>query len=202
MAQRASQPPVLSARGSGNDAARSLSGKRFVRDRDRRTVHSAHLRAVRAAMGRAVHASALDAAGTTVDVHPLHRGHARRVRSVVGSRADRGGVAMSAMLIVAGAVVAAVSGVPALLFPRGSRGGALAGDESAGSAPWSVPGGALNIRVDARSAFFVAPVFLIAGAGALFGERYWPASRERAAYVRAFYGILAGALARRRPVTL
>jgi hydrogenase-4 component B len=123
---------------------------------------------------------------------------------------------MSAMLIVAGAVVAAVSGVPALLFPRGSRGGALsstillmigaaigavgaliglAGHESTVSAPWSVPGGALNIRVDALSAFFVAPVFLIAGAGALFGERYWPASRERAAYVRAFYGILAGALA-------
>lgn len=123
---------------------------------------------------------------------------------------------MSAVLIVAAAVVAAMSGLPALLLPRGSRAASLtstilliiaatigeagavlglAGGRSIVSAPWSVPGGALLIRVDALSAFFVAPVFLIAGAGALFGERYWPATRERAAYVRTFYGILTAALA-------
>ncbi|HEX9161067.1 MAG TPA: proton-conducting transporter membrane subunit, partial [Thermoanaerobaculia bacterium] len=51
------------------------------------------------------------------------------------------------------------------------------------------------MRVDALSAFFAAPVFLLGGAGAIYAERYWPVGRDHAGYVRAFFGLLIGALA-------
>ncbi|MBI2212243.1 MAG: hypothetical protein HYU52_01235 [Acidobacteria bacterium] len=60
--------------------------------------------------------------------------------------------------------------------------------------PWLIPGGALTITVDALSAFFATPVFLLAGAGAVFAERYWPLDRRSARHVRAFFGVLTGAL--------
>lgn len=123
---------------------------------------------------------------------------------------------MSAALITAAAVLCAISGLPALAAPRESRaacristallmiGGAigltgaglgLGGAVTTLSAPWAIPGGALRIRVDALSAFFAAPVFLLAAVGALYGEGYWPANRPRAGYVRFFYGMVAGGLA-------
>jgi hydrogenase-4 component B len=123
---------------------------------------------------------------------------------------------VSAVLITGAAVLCAISGLPALTAPRGSRaacristallmiagaigligaGLGLAGPTTTLSAPWAIPGGALRIRVDALSAFFAAPVFLLAAVGALYGEGYWPASRRRAGYVRFFYGLLAGGLA-------
>ncbi len=122
---------------------------------------------------------------------------------------------MSAALITAAAVLCALSGLPALLSRRSrvacristallmtagaiglvGAGLGLAGPTTTLSAPWAIPGGALRIRVDALSAFFAAPVFLLAGVGALFSEGYWPASRPRAGYVRFFYGLLAGGLA-------
>ncbi|HSY50103.1 MAG TPA: proton-conducting transporter membrane subunit [Thermoanaerobaculia bacterium] len=61
--------------------------------------------------------------------------------------------------------------------------------------PWLVPGGAMHLRVDALSAFFAAPVFLLAGVGNLYAQRYWPASRDRAVYLRVFFGLMTGALA-------
>ena len=63
------------------------------------------------------------------------------------------------------------------------------------SLPWRIPGGAFAIRVDALSAFFAAPVFLLAGVGNLYAQRYWPASRDRAVYLRVFFGLMTGALA-------
>src|SRR5581483_11721253 len=60
--------------------------------------------------------------------------------------------------------------------------------------PWPVPGGAFQVRLDALSAFFAAPVFLLAGAGGLYAERYWPATRGGAASVRMFFGIMTAAL--------
>jgi hydrogenase-4 component B len=119
---------------------------------------------------------------------------------------------LSAILVVVGAALCVISGLPALAGSRAARAtpvllvaGALAG--LTGSAiglvtgptvfglPWRVPGGAFLIRVDALSAFFAAPVFLLAGAGALYAQRYWPTTRMRSAYVRAFFGLLTGALA-------
>ncbi|HEY6842644.1 MAG TPA: proton-conducting transporter membrane subunit, partial [Thermoanaerobaculia bacterium] len=60
---------------------------------------------------------------------------------------------------------------------------------------WGIPFGAIAIRVDALSAFFAAPVFLLAGAGAIYAEGYWPRAKRGGAYVRCFFGVLAGALA-------
>lgn len=71
----------------------------------------------------------------------------------------------------------------------------LTGGVTSLTLPWQVPLAAALVRVDALSAYFAAAVFLIAGAGAIYGERYWPATKERAAYVRAFFGLATGALA-------
>jgi len=119
---------------------------------------------------------------------------------------------MSAILVLVGAAVCMVSGLPALAGRRWSAAttplilvGATTG--FVGSVlglfaptadlalPWQVPGGALALRVDALSAFFAAPVFLLAGAGGLYAERYWPVMRARGGYVRAFFGVMTGALA-------
>ncbi|HXH41470.1 MAG TPA: proton-conducting transporter membrane subunit [Thermoanaerobaculia bacterium] len=91
---------------------------------------------------------------------------------------------LSALLMILGAIVGLAGCVIGLLAAPAEV-----------TLPWLVPGGALHLRVDALSAFFAAPVFLLAGAGGLYAERYWPAARGRAAYVRAFFGLMTGALA-------
>jgi hydrogenase-4 component B len=119
---------------------------------------------------------------------------------------------MSAILVAIGILLCSVSGLPALAGKRsipaatplllagavvGFIGCALSllGSPDAIVLAWHIPGGALSIRVDALSAFFAAPVFLLAGTCGLYAERYWPPARARAAYVRAFFGLLTGALA-------
>ncbi len=120
---------------------------------------------------------------------------------------------MSALLILIGALLCMASSLPALLAGRdGLRAstvtviaGALTG--LAGSAiglmsprswaavPWGVPDGVLVVSVDSLSAFFAAPVFLLAGVGGLYADRYWPADRGHATAVRCFFGLMLGALA-------
>jgi hydrogenase-4 component B len=119
---------------------------------------------------------------------------------------------VSAILVLLGVALCMASGLPSLATRRASgattplivAGGVtgligavlgLVGGPADLSLPWHVPGGALAVRVDALSAFFAAPVFLLAAAGGLYGERYWPAARMRAGYVRAFFGLMTGALA-------
>lgn len=119
---------------------------------------------------------------------------------------------MSAILVIAGVALCMASGLPSLATRRASAattvlivaGGVigvigavfgLTGVTADLSLPWRIPGGALAIRIDALSAFFMAPVFLLAGAGGLYADRYWPAARMRAGYVRAFFGLMTGALA-------
>jgi hydrogenase-4 component B len=121
---------------------------------------------------------------------------------------------MSALLVLAGVVLCMASGLPSLVTRRtsipttviivagsitgliGAVLGLTTGFAGATdlSFPWHIPGGAMAIRIDALSAFFAAPVFLLAGAGGLYGDRYWPAARIRAGYVRAFFGLMTGAL--------
>jgi hydrogenase-4 component B len=119
---------------------------------------------------------------------------------------------MSAALILAGIILLVASGFPALLGRRaaslslpllllggvsglaGSAAG-LAGDLASIAVSWAIPGAAFHIRIDALSAFFAAPVFLLAAAGGVYGERYFPLSRPRARFVRAFFGVMTGALA-------
>lgn len=119
---------------------------------------------------------------------------------------------MSAIFVLIGIAVCMGSGLPSLatrragwvtttLIVAGSATGligallGLAGGTSQLSLPWHIPGGGLVVRIDALSAFFAAPVFLLAGAGGLYADRYWPAARMRAGYVRAFFGVMTGALA-------
>jgi len=119
---------------------------------------------------------------------------------------------VSAILVIAGVALCVISGLPSLVTRRASvvttviivSGGVtgligaafgLTWGTAGLSLPWHIPGGALAIRVDALSAFFLAPVFLLAGAGGLYADRYWTAARMRAGYVRAFFGLMAGALA-------
>jgi hydrogenase-4 component B len=123
---------------------------------------------------------------------------------------------VSAALIVAGAWLCAASGLPALFLSRTRRVGSTAcailllsgavcgvagavlglrGEPEALSAAWSLSGWIFQVRVDVLSAFFVAPVFFLAGAAGLYGHRYWPMTRRRGGYVRCFFGLLTGALA-------
>ena len=119
---------------------------------------------------------------------------------------------MSAALILAGIALLMVSGFASLarrtafattpLLLGGSAAGlagailGLAGGApSTIAVPWQVPGAAIHLRIDALSAFFSAPVFLLAGAGGLYATRYWPATRARASHVRVFFGLMSGALA-------
>ena len=123
---------------------------------------------------------------------------------------------MSALLLTIGAALCIAGGVLALLVARARRvaqvlpaavqvAGAmvglagcalgLRGTAASLTIPWGVPAGAIAVRVDALSAFFAAPVFLLAAAGVIYAERYWPASRPRGTYVRFFFGLLTGSLA-------
>jgi len=59
-----------------------------------------------------------------------------------------------------------------------------------------LPFGPGSLGIDALSAWFLIPVFLVTGASALFGLGYWPAARhpESAARVSFFLGLLAASL--------
>lgn len=119
---------------------------------------------------------------------------------------------MSAILVLAGAVACIASGLPTRIGRRANIvttplivAGAVTGllgsvlgllePTTALALPWNIPGGAVALRVDALSAFFAAPVFLLAGAGGLYAERYWPIEHLRGDHVRIFFGIMTGALA-------
>ena len=126
---------------------------------------------------------------------------------------------MSDGLVLAGILVVGTSGVPGLFADGRGRaceryaaaamvGGGVLGIAGAvlalvqgGSGglafPWSVPGGAFEVRVDALSALFLVQVFLLAGCGAVYGLAYWrqadhPATGRK---LRAFYGVLAAGMA-------
>jgi hydrogenase-4 component B len=127
---------------------------------------------------------------------------------------------MNELLVLVAIALAASSGAIALVpGPRGVAGdrafvawlgaGSLLGMVAAARAlggvpatplelPWSVPGGALAVSLDALSAVFVLQVCLIGGLGAIYGLEYWPASErpDSAARLRGAYGlVVAGMLA-------
>lgn len=126
-------------------------------------------------------------------------------------------------LVLAGAVLALVSGVPGLLFGRVSRigerlaalilvlgcscglyGVAVAIQRSAASHGFELltfesplPGVKFSFGVDPLSAVFLVPVFLIPLLGSIYGLAYWkqPEHAENGRKLRLFFGALAGALA-------
>ncbi len=62
---------------------------------------------------------------------------------------------------------------------------------------WSLPFGPCELVIDPLSAFFLVPLFLVAGAGSLFAVGYWPAAGHRTTErgLTFFYGVLASSMA-------
>ena len=65
------------------------------------------------------------------------------------------------------------------------------------SHPWSVPGGLLQIRLDALAGMFLGQIFLIGAAGAIYALGYWPADKhpQTAGRLRIFYGLMVAGMA-------
>ncbi|OHB33837.1 MAG: hypothetical protein A2X84_10630 [Desulfuromonadaceae bacterium GWC2_58_13] len=120
--------------------------------------------------------------------------------------------------LLGGILLMMVSGVPGLFCRRDGHGGerlaclaVLAGSAcglialvlvlgQGGEArlewPMSFPGGAVALRLDAISATFLLPLFLLAPCGAVYGLGYWP-QREHPANgrkLRFFYGFIVGSV--------
>lgn len=121
-------------------------------------------------------------------------------------------------LLVAGIGLIALSGIPGLFCRRDGHGGEklaclllltgtaactftviqtlLLNGEPRLDLPWSIPGGALALRLDPLSAVFLLPLFLVVGTGAIYGLRYWP-QREHPGNgrkLRLFYGLISAAM--------
>lgn len=116
-------------------------------------------------------------------------------------------------LITAAIVLAAVSGLPGLCFARSSvwgqriavaltSGGALlgltgawsglrAGQHAAVMFPWPAADDSV-VGVDALSAFFLVPVFLMGGLGSIYGLGYWPQRQHprNGRALQVFWGLL------------
>ena len=123
---------------------------------------------------------------------------------------------MSTSLVLAAAVLAALSGLPSLARrPRpagpspeswlmaaaalvGLTGAALAflpGQRGAVEVPWGIAGGPFLASVDPLSALFLGPLFVVSAAGAFFGDVYWAETQHPSwRRLRVFYGILTASL--------
>lgn len=126
---------------------------------------------------------------------------------------------MSLVLILVAILVMAVSGLFGLFLPRRSAWGqwlaatmtawaAVAGLVGAGLGlarhhgdplvlPFTVMGGHPVLAVDALSAFFLVPVFLVGGLGSIYGLGYWPQRRHVrcGTKLRLFWGLLIAGMA-------
>ena len=124
---------------------------------------------------------------------------------------------MSLDLVLVALVLATLSGLPGLfLSPRSRRGERLAAGGMTLAALAGLAGAALRLAgksapdrtlpwaaagypplgMDALSAFFLVPVFLMGGLGALYGLGYWPQRRHPAngARLRAAWGLTAAGM--------
>lgn len=127
---------------------------------------------------------------------------------------------MSLLLVLLAALLAGTSGLPGLFVPRSGRrlagplaavlhgvasllglAGALLAFAPGGGASlhlaWSLPGAELSVAVDGLSAIFLVPLFLVSGAGAIYGEGYAPERTHPrgARSLRFFYGLLTAGIA-------
>ncbi|MEX0775069.1 MAG: proton-conducting transporter membrane subunit [Phycisphaeraceae bacterium] len=121
-------------------------------------------------------------------------------------------------LVLLAIIVTAASGLPALVLARASAwgqriaaasmvGGMIAGLAGAGAClyggqtssrglPWPAAGDSL-IGLDALSAFFLVPVFLMGGLGAIYGLGYWPQKQHPGSGCKLglFWGLLVAGMA-------
>lgn len=126
---------------------------------------------------------------------------------------------MTSWLVVAAVVLVGMSGLPGLFLRRGSTvgeriamallvvgsgcgiAGALLAVSQAGSErvdlPWSVPGGAFSLSIDAISAMFLIQIFAISALGAIYGLEYWTQTDhpDNGRKLRLFYGLMTAGMA-------
>lgn len=127
------------------------------------------------------------------------------------------GVPEMTFLLFSALTLTLLSGVTGLFFPKGRPAGqwvctilhlagcaagivatlfVFSGNSLDARFVWPVPGGTVLIHVDALSAFFLVPVFLVMGAGSIYGHGYWSESEQPATgrKLRLFYGTLTAGL--------
>lgn len=105
---------------------------------------------------------------------------------VACDRHGRGGERLACLLVVCGAVCAALGALAAL----------TSATPLLATAPWDVPGGELALRLDPLAALFILPLCLVTAGGAVYGLGYWP-QREQpdsGRRFRLFYGLLGAAI--------
>jgi hydrogenase-4 component B len=126
---------------------------------------------------------------------------------------------MTELLIIAAIAIAAASGLPGLVASRTSLAaqrittllavlGAALGLSGVGwfwatgesrplELPWAIPGAEFSVAVDALSAIFLVPVFLISLLGNVYGLGYWKQTEhpENGRKLRVFYGGLTAGMA-------
>ena len=125
---------------------------------------------------------------------------------------------MSLLLIFIALILAAVSGIPVLVLSRQSKYSQLvalglnccsagcgvtgaglalcAGQNSTSDFPWPALGNTV-IGIDALSAFFLVPIFLMGALGSIYGLGYWPHARHPAnsRKLSLFWGFLVAGMA-------
>ena len=126
---------------------------------------------------------------------------------------------MSEQLVLAGAIIAAVSGLPGLFFGRNSLSGQFlttllavlgaavglggvgwywaTGESRPIVLPWAIPGAEFDIAMDGLSAIFLVPVFLVSLLGNVYGLGYWKQTEhpQNGRKLRLFYGLLTAGMA-------
>ena len=132
------------------------------------------------------------------------------------------GALMSEWLILSGAGLAAVSGVPGLLLSRFTRAGQriatvlatlgtslglvgvgvfwTTGESRPVVFDWQLPGAEFSVAIDGLSAVFLAPIFLISLLGNIYGLDYWRQTEHphNGRKLRLFYGLLTARSEERR----
>lgn len=120
---------------------------------------------------------------------------------------------LSMLCVLAAIILNGISGIPGLCLPRTSmRGQQIAALFSVCAAsigltgaalglaspfsepfilPWRMAGEALTVSIDALSAFFLIPLFLMGALGAIYGLRYWSQNShpENGRMLRLFWGL-------------
>src|SRR6516164_6244305 len=127
---------------------------------------------------------------------------------------------MSEQLVLAGSILAALSGVPGLLLKKSWSAGQristvlavlaaalglagvgifwATGDSQRITHAWaSVPGAEFDVVMDGLSALFLLPVFLVSMLGSIYGLGYWKQTEhpENGRKLRLFYGLLTAGMA-------
>lgn len=126
---------------------------------------------------------------------------------------------MSELLVLAGILIASVSGVPGLFMSRKTLAGqwiatvlaviaSVAGLTAVGMfwvtgnsqpiiLPWAVPGAEFHVAIDGLSALFLVPIFLVSMLGSMYGLSYWKQTEhpQNGRKLRLFYGMLPAGMA-------